>query len=121
MAWRYRTSLTAGRVSIIALGLLLAGAHVALADPVLEARPSCVISDQKEARRLADALFEQGSYQRAGECYQTAGEYARADRAFLKAVEPAGELTARRLSDQGEQAKALLRQVKQTFSSHAAR
>ncbi len=110
-----RISLRTGRLSIIALSLLLTAAPLAVADPLLEAHQSCAVSDPKQARRLGDVLFEQGAYQRAAECYQAAREYARADRAFLRAVAPEGAVTARRLSDQGDQAKALLRQVKQAF------
>ncbi len=99
----------------MALGILLTAGRLALADPVVEAHQNCAVSDQRQARRLGDVLFEQGAYQRAGECYQAAREYALADRAFLKAVGPESALTARRLSDQGDQAKALLRQVKQAF------
>ena len=99
----------------MALGLLLTAASVAGADPVSETPPHCAVSDPEQARRLADRLFEQGAFRRAGECYQAARESARADRAFLKAVGPESALTARRLSDQGDQAKALLHQVQQAF------
>jgi len=94
---------------------MAAAASLAAADPAPDAHQPCAVSDPRQARRLGDVLFEQGAYRRAGECYQTAGEYALADRAFLRAVGPESALTARRLSDQGDQAKALLRQVKLAF------
>jgi hypothetical protein len=102
-------------VCVIALSLLLSVAPLAVADPVPETHQHCAASDPEQARRLGEVLFAQGAYQRAGECYQAAREYALADRAFLKAVEPEGALTARRLSGQREQGKALLRQVQQAF------
>jgi len=66
---------------------------------------------------MAQELFEQGAYRRAGECYQAAGEYDLANRAFVKAVEPEGAATARQLSDQRDQAKTMLRKVQQAFRS----
>ena len=100
---------------LFALGLLLSAAPLAIADPVLEAPPHCPVSTQEQARWLADVLFEQGAYQRAGECYQAAGEHALADRAFVKAVDAESAATGRQLSDQRDQAKALLRKVQQAF------
>lgn len=97
------------------LSLLLTGAPLAAADPAPEAHQHCAVSDPEQARRLGDVLIAQGAYQRAGECYQTAREYALADRAFLKAVGPESALTARQLSGQRDQAKTLLRQVQQAF------
>jgi len=99
----------------IALSLFLTCAPLAVADPALEVHQHCAVSDPEKARGLGDTLFAQGAYQRAGECYQTAREYALADRAFLKAVEPESALTARQLSGQRDQAKTLLRQVQQAF------
>jgi hypothetical protein len=95
--------------------LLLTAAPFALADPA--PGEHCPVSTPAQARELADTLFEQGAYQRAGDCYQAAGEYARADRAFLKAVSPESAETARQLSDQRNQAKALLRQVRRAFGA----
>jgi hypothetical protein len=94
------------------LGLAaLASAHLALADPVPGAQPSCEVSSAPEAKALADKLFEQGQYQHAGACYEAAGDMAHANLAFLKAARPAGEDSARALKAQGEQAKALFASV----------
>ena len=49
--------------------------------------------------------------------YQAAGQYALANRAFVKALEPQSELTARQLSEQRDQAKMLLRKVQLAFRS----
>ena len=97
------------------LSLLLTAAPLALADPVPEGQAHCPVTIQEQARWLGDALFAQGAYQRAGECYQAAGEYALANRAFVKAVEPQGAATGRQLSDQRDQATALLRKVQQAW------
>ena len=120
---RYRMASLAGSLRIvglgllIGLGLLLITASVALADPVPEARAPCPVTAQEEARRLGDSLFEQGAYQSAGECYQAAGEYELANRAFVKAVGPRSEVTASQLSEQRDQAKTMLRKVQLAFHS----
>jgi len=75
------------------------------------------VTAQEEARRLGDSLFEQGAYQSAGECYQAAGEYELANRAFVKAVGPRSEVTASQLSEQRDQAKTMLRKVQLAFHS----
>jgi hypothetical protein len=116
-AGRRRSSFHTGSLSISALILLSVSAPVAHADPAVEAHQRCGVSTQEQARRLGDSLFDQGAYQRAGECYRAAGEYALADQAFVKAVGPASAATARQLSDQRDQAKALLRKVQQAFRS----
>jgi hypothetical protein len=118
---RYGMAFPAGRLRVvgvgllIGLGLLLITASVALADPVPEAHAPCPVTAQDEARRLGDSLFEQGAYQSAGECYQAAGEYGRANRAFVKAVGPQSAVTASQLSEQREQAKTMLRKVELAF------
>ena len=52
-----------------------------------------------------------------GECYLAAGDYDRANYAFVQAVGPRSAAPARRLSDQGEQAQTMLRklQLQQRF------
>lgn len=104
--------------SLRSLGLsfvLLTAAPLALADtPLMEHCPVSV-SNPEQARWLADALFEQGAYQRAGQCYEAAGEHALADKAFLKAAGAQSPATTRQLSEQRDQAKALFHQVQQAF------
>ena len=95
--------------------LVLAFAPLALADPAPEEHCPVSVSSPEQARVLGDDLFEQGAYQRAGECYEAAGDHALANKAFLKAVGPRSEATKRQLSAQGDQAKALFRQVQQAF------
>jgi hypothetical protein len=118
---RYPVSSSAGRLRtvglglFIGLGLLLMTASLALADPVPEGRTPCPVTTQGEARKLADRLFEEGAYQSAGECYQAAGEYALANRAFVKALGPQSTVTASELSEQRDQAKMMLRKVQQAF------
>jgi hypothetical protein len=96
---------------------LVAFAPLALADGALEGEQPCAAATTERARSLADELLNQGVYQRAGECYQAAGEYELANRAFLNAVEPESKVTAQQVSDQRDQAKSLLRQVQQAFRS----
>lgn len=100
---------------LIGLGLLLITASVALADPVPEAHAPCAVTAQEEARKLGDSLYEQGAYQSAGGCYQVAGEYDLANRAFVKAVGPQSAVTANQLSEQRDQAKTMLRKVELAF------
>src|SRR5262249_17307479 len=100
---------------VVAVALALTATRLALADAALEERAPCPVSSQDEARGLAEVLFEQGDYQHSGACYQTAGEYALANRAFVKAVDPASAKTAHQLSEQGEQAKALVHKLQRAF------
>jgi len=96
---------------------LVAFAPLVLADSALEGEQQCPAVTTEQARSLADELLDQGVYERAGECYQAAGEYGLANRAFLNAVEPESKTTARQVSDQRDQARSLLRQVQQAFRS----
>jgi hypothetical protein len=114
---RHRVAFSAGSLRLIGLGLLLITAPLALADPLPEGHAPCPVTTQEEARRLGDMLFEQAAYQSAGECYQAAGEFALANRAFVKAVEPKSAATARQLSEQRDQAKMMLRKVQLAFRS----
>jgi hypothetical protein len=117
---RYRMAIPAGSLRIVGLGLLiglglfLITASTALADPVPETHAPCPAT-QEEARRLGDSLYEQGAYQSAGECYQAAGEYGLANRAFVKAVGPQSTVTAGQLSEQRDRAKMMLRKVELAF------
>jgi tetratricopeptide (TPR) repeat protein len=102
-------------MSLLGLALLSGASSLALADPALEAQGQCAVVTPGEARSLADALYQQGAYQRAGECYQIAGDSDRANVAFTRALRPASAVTARRASDQAEQAKALVQRYKQAL------
>jgi len=110
-----RISFRAGSLRILALCLLLAAGSLALADELPEEYSACPVSSAEQARTAGDLLFEQGAYQRAATCYQAAREYALADRAFLKALEPASAATARRVSEQSEQTKTMWRSVARAF------
>lgn len=112
---RHRVALSAGRLRLIALGFFLIIAPLALADPAPGDRAPCPVTTSQEARRLGDTLYEQGAYQSAAECYQAAGEYALANRAFVKAVGPESAATAHQLSEQRDQAKTMLRKVQLAF------
>ena len=97
---------------------LLAATRLVLADPAHESR-ACEAASPKtqEARSQADVLYERGEYQRAGECYQAAGDASRAQLAFLKAVGPNSDATARAFRQQQHAAKSLLTKVQQAFRS----
>ena len=98
---------------------LLTATRLVLADPAHdESRPCEAASPQpQEARSQADVLYERGEYQRAGECYQAAGDTSRAQLAFLQAVGRNSEATARAFRQQQEAAKSLLTKVQQAFRS----
>lgn len=103
---------------VLAFGLLLlATSPLTLADPALEQHCPVSVSAPEQARWLADALFEQGAYQHAGECYEAAGDHALANKAFLKAVSAQSSATTHQLSEQRDQAKALFKQVQQAFNA----
>jgi hypothetical protein len=113
-----RYLLSARALRSLGLGLvLLTAASLVLADPApAEEHCPASVASPEQARWLADALFEQGAYQRAGICYEAAGEHALANKAFLKAVGPQSSTTTRQLSEQRDQAKALFRQLQQAFN-----
>ena len=94
-------------------------AQVAMADPAPPASSNCEAASPHEASVLADKLFATGEYQHAGACYQAAGDMVHANLAFLQAVGPQSEDTARGLKAQREAAKSLLASVQHAFhSSH---
>ena len=69
------------------LGIPVKDLKVAFADPVAEDHtPPCPVTTVEQARSMADGLYAHGDYQSAGVCYQAAGQYALADRAFMRAV-----------------------------------
>lgn len=114
-----RNLLASPALRSLGLGLvLLTAGSLLMADPA-PAEEHCPVSvaSPEQAHWLADALFEQGAYQRAGLCYEAAGDHALANKAFLKAVGPRSSATTRQLSDQRDQAKALVRQLRQAFNS----
>jgi hypothetical protein len=111
-SWRLRGSLT-----LVAL-LGLAVAHYAFADPAADGAGRCVAASPQEAQIRADMFYEEGDYQRAGECYDAAGDPLRAQRAFLRAVRPNTEAAARGARVDTDNAKALFSRVGQAFRSN---
>lgn len=104
--------------SLMTLGLVcLAATHVALADPAAAALGACDVAGPREARQLADQLYERGEYQHAAVCYELAGDPLRAQRAYLQAAGPSSEATARRVKEQGNTASAVFSQVQRAFRS----
>jgi hypothetical protein len=95
----------------------VAATQIALADIPPEVPPSCEVSGAQEAMALADRLFEKGEYQHAGACYEVAGDMGRANVAFLRAVGPKSEDSARAFRQQRDQAKALFGSVERAFRS----
>jgi hypothetical protein len=109
-----------GRRRLLALSALfamalVAGGELAFADPAATPSYSCAASTPEQAGPLAEKLFASGQYQRAGECYQAAGDMTHANLAFLKAAGPKGADTARDLKAQGDSAKALFANAAQAF------
>jgi len=62
-------------------------------------------------------LYEKREFQRAGECYEAAGDPSRAQLAFVKAAGPRGEKAARAFREQRVAARALATQVQRAFRS----
>src|SRR5215469_4530400 len=89
----------------------VAAAQVAFADPAPQAQSACQAASPQQAEISADELFEKGEYQRAGACYQAAGDLVHANLAFLKAAGPRGEDSAHTLRAQQEAAKQLFARV----------
>lgn len=106
------------RQTMMLMGVfLLTATRVLFADPVQSRPASCEFTSAQQAESLADVLYEKQQYQRAGECYQVAGDQSRAQQAFLKAVGPNSEATGRALKGQGEAAKTLFVKVQKAFHS----
>ena len=103
-----RTLMALGLLGIVNVGLALADSPTAPTSP-------CAQTSAQQAKSLADVLYEQGEYQRAGECYEAAGESSRAQLAYLKAAGPNSESAARGLREERDAAKALFTQVQQAF------
>jgi hypothetical protein len=76
---------------------------------------NCTEATAERARWLADKAFQDGAYQRAGECYVAAGEHALANQAFAKASAQASVDTSHRLAANLNDVKAQARQMKQAF------
>src|SRR5215475_7587095 len=111
MDWRDRR-----RESIRVLGLAcVAATRLVMADSASEPSRSCEAAGPQEAKPFADMLYEKREYQRAGECYEVAGDPSRAQLAFLKAVPANSEAAAGRLKEQQDAAKQLGAQVQQAF------
>src|SRR5262249_43831357 len=107
-----------GSLAVVALAAL-AVAHHAFADPASGVARRCEAASPQEAQALADVLYEQGNYQRAGECYDAAGDSLRAQPAFLGAVRPNTEAAARGVREDSDSAKALFTRVQGAFrTSH---
>jgi len=111
-----RGSLHAG-VALSAVALL-AVTRVVMADPGGAELHGCQVATTEEARVLADRLYERGEYQRAGECYQAAGDLTHANLAFLQAAGPRSADTARDLKAQRDTAKSLFTGVAHAFKGN---
>jgi hypothetical protein len=111
------------RVRRLRQTMLLAGVflftatRVLFADPAQNRPATCAVADPQQAAALAEVLYGKEQYQRAGECYQVAGDLSHAQQAFLKAVGPNSEAAGRALKDQGDAAKSLFVKVQRGFRS----
>jgi hypothetical protein len=103
---------------------VLQGMRTAAADTptpagVAESGPNaCRGIDAKLAQQRADAAFQKGQFQRAGQCYLIAGDKPRADRAFLKATAAQAPAIKRQLAYNANQVKEQFRQFREAFASH---
>jgi hypothetical protein len=106
-----------GDISRLLALLVVAAAPAANADSSSTTEQRCPAATIEEARWLAQQLREQGVFERAGRCYEAAGEYEAANRAFLDAVQPQSEATGHQLAEQRDQARTLLRKLQKAFRS----
>ena len=105
--------------SIVTLGILaVAIAPVGRTEPTLGDASGCAAATPQQAKWLAHQLSLQGQYQRAGACYQAAGDLADANEAFVRAVQAKSDATAKDLQRQGQTAKTLFTGVGQAFRSN---
>jgi tetratricopeptide (TPR) repeat protein len=111
-----RTQLLA---NIVAVGLFaLAAASASRAEPAAGDGSNCAAATPEQAKWLADELYRQGQYQRAGDCYQAAGDLPDANEAFVKAIKAKSDTAGKDIHRQGEIAKTLFTGVGQAFRSH---
>jgi hypothetical protein len=104
---------------MIAAGILaIAIASVGWADPSEAEELRCPAATPEQARWIADQLYRQGEYQRAGGCYQSAGDLADANEAFVKAVPAKSGAAAKDLKHQSQKAKALFTGLQQAFRAN---
>ena len=125
LTWALRHRSVFSRSWLRAAGIgLLTSARLAFADPapdaVQTAPPSntghsCVASSAEQARSLGNVLFERGAYQNAGECYIAAGDYTRANLAFLKAAMPESATAARDFAETRNAAKAEFQRIRRNL------
>jgi hypothetical protein len=105
--------------SVVTLGILaVAIAPVGRTEPTPADAPGCGAATPEQAKWLADQLYRQGQYERAGDCYQAAGDLADANVAFVKAVQAKSDATGKDLQRQGQIAKTLITGVQQAFQTH---
>ena len=105
--------------SIVTMGILaVAIAPVGRTEPTPGDASGCAAATPQQAKWLAHQLSLQGQYQRAGACYQAAGDLADANEAFVKAVPANSDATAKDLRRQGQIAKTLFSGVQQAFRSN---
>ena len=105
--------------SMMILGVLaVAIAVVGRAEPPHENARGCVAATPEQAKWLADQLYRQAHYERAGDCYQAAGDLADANEAFVKAVEANSDAMAKDSKHQGQIAKTLFTGVQRAFQSN---
>ena len=103
-----------GRMLVLVLACFSA-TPVVFADQTSGPSRRCEAANKQEARELAEKLYEEREYQHAGECYDAASDPSHAQVAFLKAVGPNAEDTARELKKQRDAGKGLIGQVQQAF------
>lgn len=113
MKGRKRVSASVVAIGIMAVAIASVGRSEAAPGDV----PGCAAATPEQAKLMADQLYRQGEYQRAGDCYQAAGDLADANEAFVKAV-PANSAAAKReLQRQGHAAKTVFTNLQQAFRS----
>jgi hypothetical protein len=106
--------------SIVTLGVLASTiAPVGRAEQLTpENARGCVAGTPEQAKWLADRLYRQAQYERAGDCYQAAGDLADANEAFIKAVEANSDAIAKDLKHQSQIAKTLFTGMQRAFQSN---
>ena len=105
--------------TFVTLGILaVAIAPVGRTEPIPGDATGCAAATPEQAKWLADHLYRQREYQRAGDCYEAAGDLADANEAFVKAVQAKSDATAKDLQRQGHIAKMLFTGVQRAVRSN---
>ena len=127
--WGTDMKLVGSVILLLALGAFTGATPSARADEVkadeiaqvtvvasrLEAPRACIDVSKDDARARAGEASRKGEHQRAAECYLQAGDYLRADRAYMKVTRLAAADSSQQRTASSGDAKSQARRLREAF------